>query len=64
MSKYSVIARNSQFGEITADCGHNHKTIETAQHCLDKLTAWRNGSTSAKWYNAHVEDQHGNRIEQ
>ena len=24
-----------------ANCGHHHRTIEAAQHCLEKLTAWR-----------------------
>lgn len=48
---YSVIARNrnswtqdedggNREYEITAHCGHNHKTREAAQSCMDKLTAW------------------------
>jgi hypothetical protein len=26
--------------EITAECGHKHRTVETAQACLSQLTAW------------------------
>ena len=44
---YSVIVRNPNSWNATtgiheelANCGHQHKSISTAQACLDKLTAW------------------------
>jgi hypothetical protein len=63
---YSVIVRNPNswsastgIHEELANCGHNHKTFETAQACQSRLTAWRDGSTSARWYHARVEDSTG-----
>lgn len=60
---YSVIVRNPNswsastgIHEELANCGHNHKSFATAQACYDRLTAWRDGSTSARWYNAQIED--------
>jgi hypothetical protein len=62
---YSVIVRNPNswsastgIHEELANCGHNHKSFATAQGCYDRLTAWRDGSTSARWYNARIEDSH------
>jgi hypothetical protein len=59
---FSVIVRDANFWNQStgicaelANCGHAHRTIEAAQHCMDKLTAWHNGSTSARWYHARVE---------
>jgi hypothetical protein len=67
---YSVVVRNpNSWSESTgiheelANCGHKHKTIETAQACYSRLTVWRNGSTSATWYHAHIEDSQGREVE-
>lgn len=84
---YSVIVRdaNSWDGatgihQEIANCGHKHRTLEAAQHCMDKLTAWHclcgrttnsyapcchtpHNSTSARWYNAHLEESDGSEIE-
>jgi hypothetical protein len=49
---YSVVVRNpnawtqdrdgsNREYEITAHCGHNHKTHEAAKQCMSKLTEWR-----------------------
>jgi len=45
---YSVIVRNPNswdartgIHEELRNCGHRHKSVETAQACLDKLTEWR-----------------------
>ena len=61
---YSIIARdpNSWNGstgihEEIANCGHQHKSIATAQHCLDHLPRrFADGSYSATWYYARIED--------
>ena len=67
---YSVIVRNPNswdastgIHEETAHCGHDHKSYEAAKACFDRLTAWRNGSTSARWYHARVEDSTGHEID-
>ncbi len=66
---YSIIVRNSNswsastgIHEELANCGHHHKSFATAQACLDRLTTWRDGSTSARWYHAQIEDNTGHRI--
>ena len=85
MSKltYSIVVRNPNswdastgIHEELANCGHHHKTIVTAQVCMDRLTAWHclcghttssyapccktpQNSTSARWYNARIEDSKG-----
>lgn len=63
---YSVIVRNPNswnastgIHEELANCGHNHKSFAAADACKSRLTAWRDGSTSAKWYHAQVEDSTG-----
>ena len=67
---YSVVVRNpntwtqdrnggNREYEITAHCGHKHKSFGTAQACHARLTAWRDGSTSARWYHARIEDSTG-----
>ena len=60
MSKttYSVITRNpNSHEEIAANCGHQHKSIATAQHCKHHLTRrFGDGSWSATWYHARIED--------
>lgn len=66
---YSVIVRNPNswsastgIHEEVANCGHKHKSYEAAQACYERLTAWRDGSTSARWYHARVEDSTGHEI--
>ena len=66
---YSVIVRNPNswsastgIHEELCNCGHNHKSFATAKACYDRLTAWRDGSTSARWYNARIEDSTGHKI--
>jgi hypothetical protein len=40
-----------------AHCGHQHKSIAIAQHCLDHLTrSFDDGWCSATWYHARIED--------
>ena len=82
MSKatYSVIVRDpNSWSQATgihtelANCGHKHRSIDTAQACMDRLAAWHclcgrttsqyapcchtpNNSTSARWYNARIEN--------
>jgi hypothetical protein len=66
---YSVIVRSPNSWsastgshEELANCGHNHKSFVTAQACYDRLTAWHDGSTSARWYHARIEDSTGHEI--
>jgi len=46
MERYSVVvesgscSRDYRRWEERAHCGHNHRTIEAAEACLDKLTRW------------------------
>ena len=44
---FSVIVRDANSWDQStgicaelANCGHAHRTVEAAQHCMDKLTAW------------------------
>lgn len=67
---YSVIVRNPNswsastgIHEELANCGHKHKTYAAAKACFDRLTAWRDGSTSARWYHARIEDSTGHEID-
>ena len=63
---YSVVVRDPNswsaatgIHQELAKCGHKHKTVATAQACYDRLTAWRDGSTSARWYHAKIEGSNG-----
>jgi hypothetical protein len=44
--RYSVVVESGSCDptytrwEERVNCGHKHKTIETAQKCLEKLTRW------------------------
>jgi len=67
---YSVIVRNpnswtepSGIHEEIANCGHNHKSFATAAACGARLTAWHDGSTSARWHHARIEDSTGHEID-
>jgi hypothetical protein len=43
--------------EELANCGHNHKSVETATACLRRLTKpYEDGGIPATWYHAQVED--------
>lgn len=44
------------FQEISRECGHKHRTEETANKCLNKLQGWsKDGqSCSANWYHGKV----------
>jgi hypothetical protein len=44
---YSVVVRDPNswsartgIHQEHANCGHAHRTVEAAQHCLEQLTAW------------------------
>ena len=60
---YSVVVRDpNSWSESTgiheklANCGHHHKTIEAAGHCMGKLlNVQPDGWYSAKWHNAQIE---------
>ena len=70
MKHYSVIVRDpSSWNASTglhrelANCGHKHRSIETAARCLRRsLRHLRNGSPPTVWYGAHVEDDENERI--
>ena len=62
---YHVVVRSNQFDcDIIADCGHKHKSIGAARHCMDKLTRWQDGESSQRWYNARIETSAGERVDQ
>ena len=57
---YAVIARNSQFDDVTANCGHKHTGFDTAAACYVRLTkANKEGWYSARWHQAHIELSNG-----
>jgi uncharacterized protein YfcZ (UPF0381/DUF406 family) len=44
--------------EQRCTCGHKHKTRDTAEKCMEKLTKRdKNGNCSAQWYNSKIHDQ-------
>ena len=45
---------------IEARCGHQHRTLTGAHRCLHDLTRTNSdGTTSARWYRAHVRNADG-----
>jgi hypothetical protein len=44
--------------EERCTCGHKHKTRDTAERCMDKLTKRdQMGNCSALWYNSVIHNQ-------
>lgn len=85
--RYSVVVESGSCStdykrwEEKEHCGHQHKTIDGAEKCREKLTRSycnhgrvagspcksclgyaQRQSTSAKWYNATIHNQDGERI--
>jgi hypothetical protein len=48
---------------IVRDCGHKHRTPETAGRCRAKLIDFRGGVWSADWHGAVVVDSDGDTID-
>lgn len=45
---------------LLRDCGHAHKSLETAKRCMDHLTRrLPDGMYLAAWYNATIEHTDG-----
>jgi hypothetical protein len=67
---YSVVVRDPgplsvpmKKRRILCDCGHKHKSLDTAAQCHAKLTKRRHdGTYRAPWYHAAVEDSTGKRF--
>ena len=61
---YSVIVRNPNFWNGTtgiheelANCGHKHRSLQTAADCLARLAKpYEDGGIPATWYHARVEE--------
>jgi hypothetical protein len=64
---FSVVVRDSNSWDAKtgihlqlAECGHNHKSLATAQRCYSKLAGQQaDGMYSARWYHARIEDSEG-----
>lgn len=50
--------------EEICDCGHKHRSYETAEKCLIRLIGYnrKTRTCSAMWYNGRIHDQDGRRV--
>lgn len=41
-------------GIVECDCGHKHRTVATAQRCLDNLMHYNGETWSARWHKSVI----------